>query len=189
MAEKKNHKMQSEKQFKGQFKMQPSKVLKRSFIAKSLIYLKQQYGVRVRKLPISMIHYVTDKCNAKCEHCFYWKSLGGKYEPSLEEIEKLVKGMPKLNSVSLTGGEPFLREDIVDVALIWAKKADRISIPTNGLLTERIVKDVREILDKTKDMGTSVSVQVSLDGLKRLHDKTRGVKIFDKAVKTLKELR
>jgi MoaA/NifB/PqqE/SkfB family radical SAM enzyme len=139
-------------------------------------------------LPVYLILYVTSKCNLACKHCFFHTSLNKPNELSLKEIERISKSVKLLN-VSLTGGEPFLREDLDKIAGFFIKnsKASIISIPTNGMLTEKIVKKVSAMLAEYPE--TTFNVFVSIDGKKSTHNKIRGSKFaFDNANKTLREL-
>ncbi len=57
-------------------------------------------------------------------------------EISIETIKKL----PKMYFTNITGGEPFIREDLPDIVRELYKKSDRIVISTNGFFTDRIIK-------------------------------------------------
>ena len=94
-----------------------------------------------------------------------------------------------LLSILLTGGEPFLREDLVQICEIFDKynKTSKVIIPTNGYLSELIFKKTKEILNKT---NLSVEVIVSIDGFEKTSAKTRGLKgIFKKYEKTINLLK
>lgn len=142
-------------------------------------------------LPLQLIFYVTARCNLKCIHCFYWKNLNASSrELILEEIEKIAEGLPNLLWLSLTGGEPFLRQDLPEIAKVFYRNSNvrHITIPTNGIQTEKIVRVVSEIASHCKE--SHLSVYVSLDGLYEVHDRIRGRKdSFQAAVRTLKELK
>jgi MoaA/NifB/PqqE/SkfB family radical SAM enzyme len=83
--------------------------------------------------------------------------------------------LPKtLRYVNITGGEPFMRHDLAEVVKQITEscpKAD-IVISTNGILTQRIREMMPEILKHAPKIG----VGVSMDGIRDLHDKVRGVK-------------
>ncbi|MDR0797629.1 MAG: radical SAM protein [Nitrososphaerota archaeon] len=122
-----------------------------------------------------MTFFVTNQCNARCNHCFNWKALTNN-ELSLDEIKKIDFSI--FNSVSITGGEPTLRDDLAEICSHVVK--NKIYLNTNGLIPQRI----HEVIQK---IGTdSVNVTVSLDGLEDIHNKLRGVTCFDTAVKTIK---
>ena len=59
--------------------------------------------------------YITNRCNAKCEHCFYWDELNKNVdEMTLKDYEVLAKNFQKdVNQVIITGGEPFLRKKLI----------------------------------------------------------------------------
>lgn len=137
-----------------------------------------------------MILYVTSKCNSKCLHCFYWRELNKKKnELTLDEIEKLSKGFKNLLYLNLTGGEPFLREDIDKIVYYFYRnsKSKFVNISTNGILSDVIREKVKEILNSCKDIHLNISV--SLDAVGEKHDKIRGVKgNFEKSIKTIKYL-
>ena len=144
--------------------------------------------------PLYLIHYVTTRCNLKCQHCFYWESLNtGKYELTLEEHQKISASMGKLAFLSLTGGEPFLRQELPQIAETYCNNngVRKLAIPTNGWFTQRVLEGVKYILENCGH--TSVDINISVDGIGEDHDEIRGQKgSFDKAMKTydgLKELK
>ena len=64
-----------------------------------------------------------------------------KGELTLDEIDKLTKNLGKsLLNVNLTGGEPFARKDIVEIAKLYIKNStvQSIYITTNGSLPDRV---------------------------------------------------
>ncbi|HEY4482331.1 MAG TPA: radical SAM protein, partial [Candidatus Brocadiaceae bacterium] len=90
-----------------------------------------------RKTPVTLTIFVTSRCNAFCNHCFYWKELNnGKDDISISNLEKLANNLNGLRQILLTGGEPFLRNELAEISKIFHRKGVRaITIPTNGLLT------------------------------------------------------
>ncbi len=125
-------------------------------------------------IPKILTFFVTNKCNARCSHCFNWKTETSD-ELSLEEIKKIDFNF--FDSVSITGGEPTLRRDLAEICSYVAK--NKIYLNTNGLIPERIEKVIKSVgADK-------VSVTVSLDGTQAVHDSIRGVKCFVLAVETI----
>ena len=106
---------------------------------------------------------------------------------TLHEIEDLLNEnrgfLRDVTLIQVTGGEPYLREDLPELihaihghlprAIIW--------IPTNGLTPRRIEAATREMLHDTD--GRHLGVIVSVDGVRGTHDATRGIKSgFDRAV-------
>ena len=115
---------------------------------------------------------ITGKCNLKCIHCFM-ESPSGKYgEPSFESIKILIDQFEEANviNVALTGGEPFLRQDIMDIVSLLKEKRIHIEhIFTNGLLV------TNKHLQKFKELDIFPSFQISFDGVGK-HDYMRGTK-------------
>ena len=77
-----------------------------------------------KKTPISLIHFITNRCNARCSFCFIDfnnpKTFAG--ELTLEEIDKVTKNMgDTLLNVNFTGGEPFARKDILEIAKTYIR--------------------------------------------------------------------
>jgi len=136
--------------------------------------------------PAYIILYVTSKCNLKCKHCFFYKSLNKPEEISLANIEKLSKSLKDVLNVSLTGGEPFLRKDLPEIASLFSKNSNAaiISISTNGFLPETIKKNTERMLKENP--STTFNVFVSIDGKRGMHNRIRGSKLaFSNACKSL----
>lgn len=134
-------------------------------------------------LPIDCVLAVTYRCNSRCTMCDIWK-LKDTAELELEYFKKLP---PSLRDINVSGGEPFLRQDIVELVRILHKTCPkaRIVISTNGYLTDLIKEKMREILKYAPNVG----VGVSFDGIGEMHDKIRGIPGgFNLAIKTVKVL-
>ncbi len=144
-----------------------------------------------RGLPVNLIFFVTSRCNLLCTHCFYWEELNKrKSELTLDEIERISRSLPNLLSVSLTGGEPYLRPDLPDIAACFEKNSQvrNIQIPSNGLLVSRTVAAVESLLQKVRK--ARVCTGVSLDGPEEVHNRIRqNPKSFERALETLVELK
>ena len=127
----------------------------------------------------------------RCSHCFYWKELNSKgSELSIDEITKIASSLKHPVSLALTGGEPFIREDLKEIieAFHHGCGTREVGITTNGTLTGPIVETTRFVLES--GCLSSLSVQISLDGLEKSHDNIRGVKgSFRKAISTIMELK
>lgn len=121
---------------------------------------------------------VTYRCNARCTMCNRYKCPSKPEEElSLETIKKL----PKMYFTNITGGEPFIREDLPDIVRELYKKSDRIVISTNGFFTDRIIKLCEEF--------PNVGIRISIEGLEETNNKIRGLEDgFNKGYSTLKKL-
>ena len=137
-----------------------------------------------------LILFVTGRCNARCQHCFYWRNLGPEhYGLSIDQVERLAQTMPPFRTLLLSGGEPSLRDDLAELVAVFRalNHVEYVSVPTNGLLPRRIAAQADEIAGAHP--GVQVSVNVSLDGFAETHDGIRGVPgAYDKALQTLKLL-
>lgn len=135
---------------------------------------------------------VTADCNLRCKHCYY-SGAPTTYNPendfSKEDIFELIDFLvDDLNilSLALTGGEPFLRKDFIDIVSHVKTKYIPLNIQTNGtILTEADIKKLSKILYPKTDI-----IHISLEGAnKDAHDSIRGQGSFVKTVKTIKLLR
>ena len=141
-----------------------------------------------KKEPISLIHFITNRCNARCSFCFidFDDPNTFKGELSIEEIDKLTKTLGNsLLNVNFTGGEPFARSDLTEIAKLYIKNTtiQSIYITTNASLPDRIEKFVKEItsLEKKIELG----IQISIDDFPNEHNKVRKIKnLFDHCIDT-----
>ena len=128
-----------------------------------------------KKRPIHLTFFVTRRCNARCPFCFYAArdAEGGAPELTLEEIRRVASSMDALLWVLFSGGEVFLREDIVEVSRVFhdTNRAAFLTYPTNGSLPEVIAERTEEILKRCRD--SVVVVKLSLDGIGEDHDTLR----------------
>ena len=122
---------------------------------------------------------VTYRCPMRCKMCNIWNNptkVSEEFKPEL--LEKL----PQVNSVNITGGEPFVREDIEEIVKVLRKKTKRIVFSTSGFFSDRIIALAR----KYPDLG----FRISIEGLSCKNDELRGREGgFDKGLRTLLELR
>jgi MoaA/NifB/PqqE/SkfB family radical SAM enzyme len=137
----------------------------------------------------TLVLFVTSICNAKCGTCFYWQSLNQKGDLTLDELGKISRSMPAFRNLLLSGGEPTLRRDLVEVVRLFVEhnRIVNVSMPTNGLLPERVVEVARGLLDLDPLLG--VAPGVSIDGPGATHDEIRGVPgNYVKAIDSLERL-
>ncbi|WOF16245.1 GTP 3',8-cyclase MoaA [Methanoplanus sp. FWC-SCC4] len=120
------------------------------------MHLIDTYGRNVTNLRISL----TSKCNLRCTYCHREGEFEPKEEMSLEDIAEILRVAKKfgINSVKLTGGEPTIRKDIIDIIKAIPEGMEA-SMTTNGTLLAPIAKDLKEA-------GLS-RVNISIDSLDR----------------------
>jgi len=134
--------------------------------------------------PVHLILHVTNRCNLRCRTCFVDFNNLEREELTLEEIREISKHLGKLIWLDISGGEPFLRNDLDEICAVFETKS--IAIPTNGSDEKLISSLTRKIKEKTK---TEVTIAVSLDGFEDTNDSIRGKGTFNKAIGTVKRLR
>ncbi len=116
---------------------------------------------------------LTNRCNLSCWYCFFFAEAAGYvYEPSIDQIIQMVRNIKKQGiavNVQLTGGEPTLREDLVDIVkALKAEGVRHIQLNTNGikfsiLFWEDPVKAVE--YTKALRLGGVNTVYLSFDGV------------------------
>ena len=153
-----------------------------------------RYGRQSKQLPSHLLQFSSDKkpvvvwnvtrrCNLKCVHCYaHATGEAAQDELSTEEGKVLLDDLAQFGCpvVLFSGGEPLVRQDLVELADYAVKLGMRAVISTNGTLI------TRSVAQALKDVGLSY-VGISLDGMKKVNDKFRGVKgSFDRAMAGIK---
>ena len=122
---------------------------------------------------------LTYRCPMRCQMCNIWKYPTNRSE----EIQaKDLTSLPKLKFINLTGGEPFIREDLDTIVEECYNHTDRIVISTSGWFEDRVI----ELAKKFPNIG----IRISIEGLSEKNDELRGhVGGFDKGLRTLLSLK
>ncbi|HEV8289385.1 MAG TPA: radical SAM protein [Candidatus Norongarragalinales archaeon] len=142
-------------------------------------------------MPTYVILYVTSFCNARCKMCFYMEQIlnPDKNDLTLEEIEKVSLSLDRLQQLSLTGGEPYLRKDLPDIVRTFVKNnhVNYITTPTNAFLPHLVVPSVTRMV--SENPNTFFRVPLSIDAIGDKHDEIRQVKGgFKKLIETYEKL-
>jgi radical SAM protein with 4Fe4S-binding SPASM domain len=99
-------------------------------------------------------------------------------EITLDEIKRL----PNVKFINITGGEPFVREDLEEIVEICLKKAQRVVISTSGWHDERVIALAKKF--------PKIGIRISIEGLSVKNDELRGRPGgFDKGLRTLLTLK
>lgn len=119
--------------------------------------------------PTDAIIAVTLNCNSRCVMCDIWKN-DIKDELGPEDLRALP---PSLKGINITGGEPFLREDLPEIIRVVKEACPkaRVVISTNGFMPERIKRLMPEVVK----IDPRAAVRVSIDGLEAAHERVRGI--------------
>ena len=122
--------------------------------------------------------YLTNKCNLQCPHCYMFSGKANENELSTEEVINLIlnyKNIAHGKRITLSGGEPSVRRDFVEIIKFASNIGLEVKILSNGvLLTSNIIADIAQYLN---------SVQISIDGYSEESNATiRGDGHFQKSL-------
>jgi MoaA/NifB/PqqE/SkfB family radical SAM enzyme len=130
-------------------------------------------------------YLVCYRCNARCKMCDSWRlKPGAEMNPS--QVRQVFAKIGPLDVVRLTGGEPFLREDLPDVAraVLEASQPAVVHITSNGSLPDRVVQLVTDFPRPER-----LRFMISFDGMDAEHDANRGAAVpFAVAAETVRRL-
>ncbi|GAB6282668.1 MAG: hypothetical protein STSR0008_14140 [Ignavibacterium sp.] len=108
----------------------------------------------------------TYRCDSRCSMCYIWKNpTHPNYEIDLKTLEKLPNNFDYLN---ITGGEPTLRKDLMEICDLLYPKTKKLEISTNGLHADKLIP----IVEKYKD----IKIRISIEGFESVNDIIRGEK-------------
>lgn len=149
--------------------------------------LRYQYLKRTGKpgKPQALSLEITHNCIARCVMCNIWKI--PKEVPNLpvaDWIELLSSGLfSDLRELDVTGGEPFLIEDLADFfsGICELKRSNlralrSIAVTTNGFLTDRVLKCTEDVIQKLQDENLGLVVVCAMDAIGDIHDQIRNYK-------------
>lgn len=131
-------------------------------------------GVKLLRAWTGVTVFPTFVCNFSCPFCAFSAELNQhRDELTLEEFDRIARGLGPVLVLHVGGGEPFVRRDLAEVIHTFWRHGDvrRVEIPTNGWDAGRIVKQVDHLLDLCP--GLRLNVRVSLDGVAEAHDAAR----------------
>lgn len=132
--------------------------------------------------PVNITASVTNRCNSRCSTCFLWEFYFNR--PDLQDKEfntgEFLKVFDSLGGspfwVTLSGGEPFLRNDLAQICegIVERSQPAIINIPSNGLLPDLIESKTKDILSRIGN--TTLIINLSMDAVGGRHDEIRGVR-------------
>ncbi len=130
-----------------------------------------------KRRPIHLTFFLTRRCNSHCPFCFYLKnrdSLPDEHrELDLDEIGRISASFGDLLWLAFSGGEIYLRDDLVEISRIFYKnnRPPIMLFPTNGLLPQLIAERTELIVKNCPE--SVIAVKLSLDGIGEDHDRLR----------------
>ncbi len=150
----------------------------------ALSVLKNRAGAVPR--PSWATWLVTYRCNARCRMCDSWQLEPGE-EMSAENARRVFREIGPLDVLRMTGGEPFLRQDLGELAraALEESRPRVVHVTTNGSFPKRV-----EAFAQAFQAPERLLFLVSFDGMSEVHDRNRGPKVsFALALETVHRLR
>ena len=153
-------------------------------LARYLRYFPAVNLNRLTPFPLILFLELTHRCNLECVHCDMWKvgrqkDRDGSYELTLSDLEALAAEAARRGAVAvhLYGGEPLLRDDLLDIVRAFSRVGLRVGLTSNGLLLDG------GVIDGLVEAGLS-RLLLSLDHPEPAeHDALRGSPgLFDRVV-------
>ncbi len=150
-------------------------------------------------LPRAMHYLSTHRCNARCIMCGIWKegsAAGDDLSP--DELSRILSDrlFAKMEYVGMSGGEPFLRDDLPELVAAFPARCSRLkrfSLTTNGLLHRRAEAMLPVLADRCRESGVLFDVCVSVHGageeLDRIYGVDRAFARIERTVEALTKLR
>ncbi|MFB5597725.1 MAG: radical SAM protein [Nitrosopumilaceae archaeon] len=120
------------------------------------------YKLLHKRSPLYGSADIINVCNLHCEHCYWWLNRKENEDLTLEQWKEIIDKKFKKNHVfiiTLVGGEPLMRKDVVELFVNEFPK--RVCVVTNGTFPIPHLKDI-------------YFYWISIDGTKDVHDKIRG---------------
>ena len=128
--------------------------------------------------PLSVQWKITNRCNLKCKHCY----IGDKCNDSIDKksieiiVEKIIKS--SVLKLTISGGEALLVDNLDEICEKVISAGIKVKIFTNGYY----LVDFLSKLDRRKIRYSDLTICVSVDGLRNVHDNIRGEESFDKLI-------
>ncbi len=135
--------------------------------------------------PMTLTYSVTAACQSRCRTCqigamFCQDPTRPQRDLKLDEIEKIFSTMNPVYFFNMSGGEPFMRDDLPEIVELACRylKPKVVHTPTNAILSDKIVENTEKIIYIVRRYNPKVPVTVkpSIDGVGDKHDEIRGVK-------------
>ncbi len=126
---------------------------------------------------------VTHRCPLQCRHCYAAGASAAPPEMTFREIEKIVRQMVAMDvrELTLTGGEPFVRTDILDIVGFCLENGLRLTVLTGGIVDSALLEQVKQC---------DMELRLSLDGAsEETHDYIRGKGNLKEVLRIARELR
>lgn len=171
--------------------MSAQSVIKKIKLLSALPKYKYAYHINntLKPNPVNITLSLLYSCNSRCQTCNVYEKRVNNF--TVDEYDKTLATLRETAYwFTLSGGEPFLRKDIVDICKVAYErcKPGIINIPTNGSLNKVIPERVEEIVKNSPN--SDIVINLSLDGIGYEHDQIRGYPgSWERALKTYQDLK
>lgn len=140
------------------------------------------WGLCAQFLPLSPLVLrirITNRCNLSCHYCYVGESLNQKkdYPLQINEWKKILNSLSRFTLIDITGGEPLLAPNFMEVLDLMLERKHQVSLISNGTIFK---EDVFQLMVNKKLKHFMISV----DGAEDIHDSVRGKGSFNKVIKT-----
>ncbi|HHY12935.1 MAG TPA: radical SAM protein [Firmicutes bacterium] len=137
-------------------------------------------------VPLQVYLFLTKACNLRCRHCFDNSGTESAGMLTFDEIESLLVELQRLGvkRLALSGGEPLVRTDFIQILELGAHLGFRINVTSNGtLIDDSVAQQIAEVKEALRFF------LVSIEGPEDIHNAIRGDGTFQSAIQGLKALR
>lgn len=146
----------------------------------SIIKRENRPDVRVSN-PLSVCWQITKKCQLNCLHCIANSNYidPKRKELTTSNIKKIIDKLVNagIKRIDFSGGDPLLKEDILDILKYCQDRDLNLVITTNGLIYSQKISNVFK--------ATKCLIQISIDGDDEMHDEIRGKGNFRRTLNNL----
>lgn len=139
----------------------------------------------LRGRPLFAQYAMTHRCNSRCPSCEYWGKQAEGKELIGDEVSRLADDLWHfgVRVLTVTGGEPFLRDDAPQIIRLFQERGFRVTINTNGTCID-------ETLMKELSGMKKLHIVVSLDSLDReTYAKIRGIDALERVLTAMSDLK
>lgn len=157
-----------------------------------LKYIKNK-RFNIKNYPKGIQLPITYKCNFDCVMCGM-RNLTGNKDFTAEELGEILddNAFKKIEVVGVNGGEPFLKNDIIDCFKIMLEKLPRLKVfnmISNGYFTDKTLQTLKTLKSLCETKHVKLNLSISIDGIGDLEDFHRGCKnAFKNAETTCKAI-
>jgi len=153
-------------------------------ISKGIQYIKllvvSQFKRKYRNEPQILSYLITNQCNSHCITCSVWKDKDCQQIP-LNKLEEIVRKplFRKIRHVGISGGEPSMSTNLqkqIEILINGLPSIETLSITTNCIKYDYWINNIKEVIVSCQKKGISFQLNISLDGIGKIHDRIRGTK-------------